>query len=479
MMRGQRRFDLTPMLAAFLIVAAGNLRARPALGATSTPTKTPTKTATRTPARTATSTPTRTPSKTPAPSKTATHTPTKTPTRTPSHTPTRTPVPTNKATPSPTKKSTPTPTKTPTATPTPKPQEFAYATNSQGVDFSAYRINLTTGALAQLSGSPFRDLNDDPVQALASANGKFLFVADANLEDVEAYTINAINGAITSVPGSPFPCAPPASFVACINVSLALDRTGKFLYAADNGSWHIIAYAVNSATGALTTVPGEPFPAGTQPVAVPTDPKANCLYVANQSHDDVGGYAINPTSGALTPVPGSPFPSGSVSGSPFPTWVTVDPSGRFVYMTVGGSNTVSGYRINALNGALTPIAGSPFSAIVATVEGNYGYDPAGITVTPNGKFAYYVGGGGVFGFIVNGVSGALTEIDNTAPLAAVPAVAVTVDPSGKFLYVPSGYPGDEVSVFVINPTTGVLTPVAGSPFAAGSNPSSIAIAKEP
>ncbi len=145
-----------------------------------------------------------------------------------SHTPTRTPVPTNRVTPSPTKKSTPTPTKTPTATPTPKPQEFAYATDSQGVNFSAYRINLTTGALAQLSGSPFRDLNDDPVQAVASANGKFLFVADAFLPDVEAYTINAINGAITSVPGSPFPCDPPASFASCSNVSLALDHTGKF-----------------------------------------------------------------------------------------------------------------------------------------------------------------------------------------------------------------------------------------------------------
>ncbi len=185
-------------------------------------------------------------------------------------------------------------------------------------------------------------------------------------------------------------------------------------------------------------VPGEPFPAGTQPIGVVADPKANFLYVANQGDDDVGGYAINPTSGALTPVLGSPFRSGSISA--FALSITVDPSCRFVYMTDGSSNTVSAYRINALNGALTPIAGSPFSAIVATVDGDYGYDPAGITVTPNGKFAYYVGGGGVFGFILNGVSGALTEIDNTAPLAAVPAVAVTVDPSGEFLYVPSGYP---------------------------------------
>jgi 6-phosphogluconolactonase (cycloisomerase 2 family) len=56
--------------------------------------------------------------------------------------------------------------------------------------------------------------------------------------------------------------------------------------------------------------------------------------------------------------------------------------------------------------------------------------------------------------------------------------SVTTDPSGKFLYVTNENPADNtVSAYVIDANTGALTPVAGSPFAAGHNPQSIAVSK--
>ena len=85
----------------------------------------------------------------------------------------------------------------------------------------------------------------------------------------------------------------------------------------------------------------------------------------------------------------------------------------------------------------------------------------------------------VIGFAINSTSGAMAVMDSTAPVAIVQGVAVAVDPSGQFLYVSGGYPPDDVAAFVINPTIGVLTEITGSPFVAGSNPSSVAIAKEP
>ena len=36
--------------------------------------------------------------------------------------------------------------------------------------------------------------------------------------------------------------------------------------------------------------------------------------------------------------------------------------GRFLYVANGGSNTISAYTIDANNGALTPVGGSPFAA---------------------------------------------------------------------------------------------------------------------
>lgn len=47
--------------------------------------------------------------------------------------------------------------------------------------------------------------------------------------------------------------------------------------------------------------------------------------------------------------------------------------------------------------------------------------------------------------------------------------AVTTDPSGKFLYVANVEDGN-ISAFSIDWTTGALTPIAGSPFATGTDP---------
>jgi 6-phosphogluconolactonase len=51
---------------------------------------------------------------------------------------------------------------------------------------------------------------------------------------------------------------------------------------------------------------------------------------------------------------------------------------------------------------------------------------------------------------------------------------VVIDPAGTFAYVANQL-SDSVSVYAINATTGALTEVSGSPFAAGVNPRSIAI----
>jgi len=50
---------------------------------------------------------------------------------------------------------------------------------------------------------------------------------------------------------------------------------------------------------------------------------------------------------------------------------------------------------------------------------------------------------------------------------------VSVDPSGKFAYVTNQITNN-VSAYVIDSFSGVLTPISGSPFAAGTFPISVA-----
>jgi DNA-binding beta-propeller fold protein YncE len=51
---------------------------------------------------------------------------------------------------------------------------------------------------------------------------------------------------------------------------------------------------------------------------------------------------------------------------------------------------------------------------------------------------------------------------------------VTVDPTGQFVYV-ANFNSNNVSAFTINPSTGGLVAVLRSPFAVGTNPSSLTI----
>jgi DNA-binding beta-propeller fold protein YncE len=106
--------------------------------------------------------------------------------------------------------------------------------------------------------------------------------------------------------------------------------------------------------------------------------------------------------------------------------VAVDPTGKFAYVTNSVSSNVSAYTINATTGALTPVAGSPFAASPFVA----GTNPYGVAVDPTGKFAIVANNG-----------------------------------------------SDSVAAYTINATTGALTTVAGSPVAAGSYPTSVAVGR--
>jgi YVTN family beta-propeller protein len=211
------------------------------------------------------------------------------------------------------------------------------------------------------------------------------------------------------------------------------------------------------------------------PQSIAADPTGKFAYVASQGCEDLGYvsmYTINPTTGTLASV--GPPVSTNDSGTDF---VTIDPLGKFVYVTNWGDwedsdGSVSMYTINPTTGALTMVGG---------ISGN---SPEfccfnSVAVHPSGKFAYVAEGGGgatvLSMYTINGTSGVLTSIGEID--AGGPAISVAVDPSGKFAYVAtaSANPGSagNVSMYTINATTGALT--STGTIAAGTGPDSVAV----
>lgn len=184
-------------------------------------------------------------------------------------------------------------------------------------------------------------------------------------------------------------------------------------------------------------------------IAIPSH--AQFLYVTNVGDATVSGYKIEPGSGELTPIAGSPFAAGgSLRG------VAVDPSGRFAYVAQNSDDDVLGYTINPSTGTLTPIPGSPFLA---------GVNPVSVALDPFGRFAYvlnqpfpHLEPSNVSGYTINPTTGALTAIAGSPfeiPLESNHfGTSVALDPNGEFAYVTAVLSG--IFGYTINPSTGAL-----------------------
>ncbi|MBI3656985.1 MAG: beta-propeller fold lactonase family protein [Acidobacteria bacterium] len=93
-----------------------------------------------------------------------------------------------------------------------------------------------------------------------------------------------------------------------------------------------------------------------------------------------------------------------------------------------------------------------------------------------GGFAYVAnwGSDNVSAYIINATTGALTPVlGSPFPAGSAPG-SVTVDPTGQFAYVANTY-SHNVSAYTINPATGALTPVADPPFPAGAYPAKVTV----
>src|SRR5260370_29300184 len=94
-----------------------------------------------------------------------------------------------------------------------------------------------------------------------------------------------------------------------------------------------------------------------------------------------------------------------------------------------------------------------------------GNSPQALTVDPSGRFLYVSAndstnaGTGVFGFTINQSSGLLTAISGGTKLGLGGGL-LTTDPTGRFLFVQ----GNGIYVYNINPADGTLNSVSGSPF---------------
>jgi YVTN family beta-propeller protein len=264
--------------------------------------------------------------------------------------------------------------------------------------------------------------------------------------------------------------------------SIAVDPAGKFAYVVNGGcnggvGGYVSMYTIDPTTGALASTGPRvsTYGFGAYPGSITVDPFGKFAYVTNEgdpwgyeagSDGSVAMYTIDATTGALTS-------KGTINGDCprlcNPSSMVVDPSGKFAYVVTGGAGgpfSVAMYTIDATTGALTSIG-----TIAA------GPVPISVAVDPAGNFVYVAtenatpgSAGSLSMYAINPTTGALASIGTIA--AGTDPVSVAVDLSGKFAYVTNSGSND-VSMYTIDATTGALASIGT--IAAGTDPVSVAM----
>jgi 6-phosphogluconolactonase (cycloisomerase 2 family) len=225
--------------------------------------------------------------------------------------------------------------------------------------------------------------------------------------------------------------------------------------------------SIDEETGGLSPVPGSPFAVGTStcPTSVAIDASGQYLYVGAECKAELWAFAIDSDTGGLTALSGAPY---STNGSAVQGLV-IQPGSTRLYASA--SNRMLGFTIGA-TGSLTPISGSPFF-----VGGSCLW---GLAAESSGRFLYATDQcvSGVFAYVINPTTGALSSMSGSPFAAGSIYFAAVADPTGRFLYI-SEHNNSRIAAYGINGTTGALTPAAGSPFASGSGPWGLAISATP
>jgi len=188
-------------------------------------------------------------------------------------------------------------------------------------------------------------------------------------------------------------------------------------------------------------------------------PSSRFLYLstynggANFVPGGIYAFGVDATTGALSPVAGSPF-SPTADGE-----IAISRDSKFLYTSDGTGSTAQlwAFAIN-LDGSLGPVSGSPFTTP----------EPLGFLVTnPTSDFLYASGfSGAVMIFAIDPATGAANLISSVNGAPAPADYRGTVfTPNGQYLY--TGIllsPSSQIVGFSANTATGVLSPVPGSPL---------------
>jgi 6-phosphogluconolactonase len=290
-----------------------------------------------------------------------------------------------------------------------------------------------------------------PYGIAVDREARFTYVASVTENQVTRFSIDPMSGILRPIGSTPV--------VGAAHVALHPTSRLAFVSSLAPGD-RITAFNVDRFTGALTPT-GSVLSGLASPFASAVDVTGQFLvYSTIRAPFRFGAARIDARTGTLSETASEPTAAS-------PRSVTIDPTGRFAYVSNIGANLISGYTIDRGTGALT--ARSTVSVP----------SPRGLAFSSDGLTLYATSyapdlTGSVAVIRVDAATGALSSPTLT-PTGGRQPFDLGLDPTGRFVFVVHTASND-MRVFLVDAESGALTPVGGL-APCGVGPVAVAVAE--
>ncbi len=331
---------------------------------------------------------------------------------------------------------------------------YTSKTNSKGI--YAFRFDSEKGQLTSIGVAAE---TTDPSFLAVHPNGKYLYAVNeiGNFNGgtsgaVSAFAIDAKTGALKFLNQVPTRGAGPCY--------VSLDKTGAFVLVANYDSGSIVSFPVQ-ADGSLGTTSGFVQHSGSGPDKerqegphahwVGTSPDNRFALAVDLGLDQVIVYGFDSTKGIFTPML-SGF--AKVKPGAGPRHLAFHPDGKFAYVLNEVESSVTVFSYQPKTGALTSL--QTVSALPKDFSGHK--EAAEIAVHPSGRFLYTSNRGhdSIAVFAIDEKKGTLRSLGQVLTGGKTPR-HFAIDPTGSYLLA-ENEESNNIVIFHIDAATGSLTP---------------------
>jgi 6-phosphogluconolactonase len=198
------------------------------------------------------------------------------------------------------------------------------------------------------SANPDRQTSPHAHQIVTDPRNEFAYVADLGIDKVMVYRFDAAAHTITQA-------APPSARVAAGAGPrhLTFDASGAHVYVINEMACTITAFTRDPSNGSLTefqTISSLPPGLAAQPTDTTAEialaPSGRFLYGSTRGHDSISVYGVDPASGRLTFVANTKLPGKTPRG------FGITPDGAYMLVAHQNSDSVAVFRIDKTSGKL-------------------------------------------------------------------------------------------------------------------------------